>query len=201
MMYFSKKKNFVNFNFKKKNQYDNFFKSSIEKRNDLELKNEAEWIYRSVFEGNIDNLNFSSIVAKIVYVLKFLKRDHFEVPFIYTYRKDYYLPDLKLSDLWEIYDWDEKWEHLQYRKSFLYEKYLSAKVPDEYFILLEESSKETEVQDLYDHFLLHYGTTVEQIQKKKRAQKRDLYSICRKNGIIQLTKVFKLFSPVLVLIF
>lgn len=96
---------------------------------------------------------------------------------------------MRLSDLWEIYDWDEKWEYLQHRKSLLYQKYLIAKVPEEYFVLLEESSKEIEVQDLYDHFLVHFAGIIEQGQKRKRAQKRDIYSTCKKNGLLPFANV------------
>ncbi len=36
-------------------------------------------------------------------------RNHFfEVPFIASYRKEYVEPELDRSDLWKIWQWDEK---------------------------------------------------------------------------------------------
>lgn len=37
-----------------------------------------------------------------------MRNDHFEVPFIAFYRKEYVEPDLGITDLWKIYQWDEK---------------------------------------------------------------------------------------------
>lgn len=86
-----------------------------------------------------------SIVPKIAYVLEFLRKDILEVPFILTYRKDYFMPDLSGSDLWEIYDWDEKWAHLQTKKSAVRELYKNANLSQDLFNLLDQSTTETEV--------------------------------------------------------
>lgn len=34
--------------------------------------------------------------------------DRFQVPFIAFYRKEHIEPDLKINDLWKIWQWDEK---------------------------------------------------------------------------------------------
>lgn len=80
------------------------------------LQEEAEWIYKRVFVRSYPEMAY--IIPKVGNVLRFLQEQNFEVPFISTYRKDYYQP-LKIPDLWEIYDWDEKWAHLQTRKANL----------------------------------------------------------------------------------
>lgn len=40
------------------------------------------------------------------------QEDHLEVPFIWTYRKDYLHPEMKSSHLWFVLELDEKWEAL-----------------------------------------------------------------------------------------
>ena len=37
-----------------------------------------------------------------------MRNDSFEVPFIAFYRKEHIKPDLNITDLWKIWEWDEK---------------------------------------------------------------------------------------------
>eukprot|EP01114_Cavostelium_apophysatum_P013868 TRINITY_DN3454_c0_g1_i4.p1 TRINITY_DN3454_c0_g1~~TRINITY_DN3454_c0_g1_i4.p1 ORF type:complete len:1553 (-),score=591.00 TRINITY_DN3454_c0_g1_i4:61-4719(-) len=156
-----------------------------------ELKEEAEWIFSRAF-SNVEDMLMQSVVPKICFVLEFLRKDHLEVPFIHSYRKDYYLPELKNSDLWEIYDWDEKWAHLQNKKVTVKETYTKNEVPDEYGTMLEQAQTETEVQDLLDHFQLHYGTQIPETGTYKRAIKRDFYRTCIKSNLKEFSKMFGL---------
>ena len=158
-----------------------------------EIKEEAEWIFNSAFKS-IEEFNAQSVIPKIIYVLEFLRKEHLEISYIYTYKKDYYLPDLKLPDLWEIYDWDDKWAHLQNRKSTLKTLYSQAGVGEEYYKLLEESQTEIEVQDLFDNFQLYYGQDLETSNStvQKRAIKRDLYRLCKKSNLLEFTQLFGL---------
>lgn len=134
-------------------------------------------------------MQLSQVIPKIMHVLEFLRVQHLEVPFISTYRQGYYKPDLKLPDLWEIYDWDEKWAHLQARKTTLRQLYLQLNVPDDYMKLLEESQSELEVQDLFDHYQMHFASESTEQPKYKRAVKRDFYRICKSSGITEFAKV------------
>uniref|UniRef100_A0A671S3D1 Transcription elongation factor SPT6-like n=1 Tax=Sinocyclocheilus anshuiensis TaxID=1608454 RepID=A0A671S3D1_9TELE len=56
--------------------------------------------------------NFSrkgpSTIAKIKEALNFMRNQHFEVPFIAFYRKEYVEPELNINDLWKVWQWDEK---------------------------------------------------------------------------------------------
>lgn len=45
---------------------------------------------------------------KIREALRFIKNQHFEVPFIAFYRKEYVESSLHMSDLWKVYQYDEK---------------------------------------------------------------------------------------------
>ncbi|KPM09770.1 transcription elongation factor SPT6-like protein [Sarcoptes scabiei] len=95
-----------------------------------EIREESEWIYRNLYEmptvtkperstGVRNSLAGSrprSVVINIQQILHFIRNDLLEVPFIAYYRKEYYLPELSINDLWLIFRWDEKWCQLQARK-------------------------------------------------------------------------------------
>ncbi|KAL6060672.1 Transcription elongation factor SPT6 [Balamuthia mandrillaris] len=105
------------------------------------LHKEAEWIFNQAFLkqeerhlfGEIMSSSSSSfspasqaiLVPKIINTLEFLHKDHFEVPFIANYRKEYWQKTkhdavgLTLENLWMIYDWDEKFVHWLSRKANL----------------------------------------------------------------------------------
>ncbi len=153
-----------------------------------EIKEEAEWIFSMAFSTE-EGMQAQFVVPKIVYVLEFLRSQHLEIPFIFTYRKGYYLPDLELRKLWQIYDWDEKWAHLQSRKATLRQLYTQANVAAEYFKLLEESQTETEVQDLFDHFQMYFSEELADTAQRKRALKRDYYKLIKKTPVSEFSKV------------
>ncbi|CAJ0958204.1 unnamed protein product, partial [Ranitomeya imitator] len=93
---------------------------------DEELEEEADWIYRNAFstptisqQESCDYLergqvgsNFGrkgpSTIQKIREALNFMRNQHFEVPFIAFYRKEYVEPELNINDLWRVWQWDEK---------------------------------------------------------------------------------------------
>ena len=95
---------------------------------DTEIAEEAEWIYRQCFQKPTisaqepsDSQESStsgdrnaghqplgggknrSAVPEIVEALRFMRNEHFEVPFIAFYRKEYVQPDLTINDLWIVY--------------------------------------------------------------------------------------------------
>jgi transcription elongation factor SPT6 len=56
---------------------------------------------------NID-LKDSRVIPKIKDALNFIRNEFYEVPFIATYRKEFINPELTVSNLWKIYEMDEK---------------------------------------------------------------------------------------------
>lgn len=106
----------------------------VTEANDDELKEEAEWIWKNAFDTctisiqdpdadykedkrqPIAGRKSRSKVNKIKDALDFIRNKKNEVPFIAFYRKEYFVPDLNINDLWVIYKWDEKWCQLQQRK-------------------------------------------------------------------------------------
>ncbi|CAF3525255.1 unnamed protein product [Rotaria socialis] len=82
-----------------------------------ELEEEAEWIYNGAFlkptishqMSEEDTAKNIQVKKKIKNALNYIRNDSFEVPFIAFYRKEHIEPDLKILDLWKIWQWDEKW--------------------------------------------------------------------------------------------
>ncbi|XP_059382416.1 transcription elongation factor SPT6 [Carassius carassius] len=182
---------------------------------DDELEEEAEWIYRNAFstptismQESTDYLdrgtttNFSrkgpSTIAKIKEALNFMRNQHFEVPFIAFYRKEYVEPELNINDLWKVWQWDEKWTQLKTRKqnltrlfqrmqSYQFEQ-ISAD-PDKPLAdstrpldtadmeRLKDVQSLDELGDVYNHFLLYYGRDIPKMQNAARASKKKLKKI------------------------
>ena len=99
---------------------------------DGELDEEAEWIYKHAFvqpplsrqdfhssDSNYSHSKNLSTVSKIREALNLMRNQQFEVPFIAFYRKEFIDPELNISDLWRIFQWDEKWMQLRMRKKDL----------------------------------------------------------------------------------
>ncbi|KAL1252905.1 hypothetical protein QQF64_017598, partial [Cirrhinus molitorella] len=182
---------------------------------DDELEEEAEWIYRNAFstptismQESTDYLdrgtttNFSrkgpSTIAKIKEALNFMRNQHFEVPFIAFYRKEYVEPELNINDLWKVWQWDEKWTQLKTRKqnltrlfqrmqSYQFEQ-ISAD-PDKPLAdstrpldttdmeRLKDVQSLDELGDVYNHFLLYYGRDIPKMQNAAKASKKKLKKI------------------------
>ncbi|XP_051536488.1 transcription elongation factor SPT6 isoform X2 [Myxocyprinus asiaticus] len=182
---------------------------------DDELEDEAEWIYRNAFstptismQESTDYLdrgtttNFSrkgpSTIAKIKEALNFMRNQHFEVPFIAFYRKEYVEPELNINDLWKVWQWDEKWTQLKTRKqnltrlfqrmqSYQFEQ-ISAD-PDKPLAdstrpldtadmeRLKDVQSLDELGDVYNHFLLYYGRDIPKMQNAAKATKKKLKKI------------------------
>uniref|UniRef100_A0A8C7N0I6 Transcription elongation factor SPT6 n=1 Tax=Oncorhynchus kisutch TaxID=8019 RepID=A0A8C7N0I6_ONCKI len=186
---------------------------------DDELEEEAEWIYRNAFstptismQESTDYLdrgattNFSrkgpSTIAKIKEALNFMRNQHFEVPFIAFYRKEYVEPELNINDLWKVWQWDEKWCQLKSRKQNLtrlfrrmqgYQYEQISADPDKPLAdgirpldtadmeRLKDVQSIDELSDVYSHFLLYYGRDIPKMQnaakaasKKKKKKKKKI---------------------------
>eukprot|EP01119_Soliformovum_irregulare_P007094 TRINITY_DN1949_c0_g1_i1.p1 TRINITY_DN1949_c0_g1~~TRINITY_DN1949_c0_g1_i1.p1 ORF type:complete len:1550 (+),score=544.67 TRINITY_DN1949_c0_g1_i1:1495-6144(+) len=162
---------------------------------ETELREEADWIYHKCFHNNEEVVGkMAAIQSKIMNIVEFLRKDFYEIPFIFRYKKGYFVNDLKMVDLWEIFDWDEKWMHFQARRKTLENLFEKAGVDEDHKKLLEEANTEIDLQDLMDHFNLYYAEELREADptKRKRAVKRDMYRTCKKAGIIPMTKNFGL---------
>ncbi|KAG9351595.1 hypothetical protein JZ751_022846 [Albula glossodonta] len=193
---------------------------------DEELEEEADWIYRNAFstptismQESTDYLDrgttssFSrkgpSTIQKIKEALNFMRNQHFEVPFIAFYRKEYVEPELNINDLWKVWQWDEKWTQLKTRKqnltrlfqkmqAFQFEQ-ISAD-PDKPLAdgirpldtadmeRLKDVQSIDELSDVYNHFLLYYGRDIPKMQNAAKANKKKLKKIKEETKKLSLRK-------------
>uniref|UniRef100_A0A674C8C8 Transcription elongation factor SPT6 n=1 Tax=Salmo trutta TaxID=8032 RepID=A0A674C8C8_SALTR len=182
---------------------------------DDELEQEAEWIYRNAFstltismQENADYLDrgpattFSrkgpSTIQKIKEALNLMRNQHFEVPFIAFYRKEYVEPEFNINDLWKVWQWDEKWTQLKTRKQNLrrlfqkmqgYQFEQISADPDKPLAdgirpldtsdleRLKDVQSSDELGDVYNHFLLYYGRDIPKMQNAARSSKKKLKKI------------------------
>uniref|UniRef100_A0A7M4G146 Transcription elongation factor SPT6 n=1 Tax=Crocodylus porosus TaxID=8502 RepID=A0A7M4G146_CROPO len=182
----------------------------VKSAEDDELEEEADWIYRNAFatptislQESCDYLDrgqassFSrkgpSTIQKIKEALNFMRNQHFEVPFIAFYRKEYVEPELHINDLWRVWQWDEKWTQLKIRKqnlTRLFEKMQAYQYeqisadPDKPLAdgiraldttdmeRLKDVQSMDELKDVYNHFLLYYGRDIPKMQNAAKAARK-----------------------------
>ncbi|CAB4018053.1 Transcription elongation factor SPT6 [Paramuricea clavata] len=176
---------------------------------DGELDDEAEWIYRQAFMTMpVSNQDFQdgdkfiqstvtkppTAIPKIREALNLMRNQFFEVPFIAHYRKEYVEPELKIEDLWRVWEFDEKWCQLNTRKknlkrlfeqmqTYQYNKLKEDpdKPLDEDERILEQDDVEKleavqtmeELRDVYSHFMLYYGHEIPAMRLAKKKKPKD----------------------------
>ena len=86
-----------------------------EKRGE-ERYRESKWI-TGMLERNGLMMSFrneDAVIQSVGHVLRCLKEEHLEIPFIYRYRSELFAPgNLEEDDLWKIYDFDTEWADLR----------------------------------------------------------------------------------------
>ena len=170
-------------------------------------------------------------VIRIRDVLKLLRDQLHEVPFIHCYRREYCEPELnEIYDLWTIWQSDEKWMQLQRRKTKLTTLFMDMKNyldnltrkcedysriaeirPLEEFDIAQLKSADTmlQVEDVYQHFLLHYGHYIaglcfflcKQLRCLKPFPLEKLYSIYLPSWAPNSWKDLKMFITYRIMIF
>lgn len=153
-----------------------------------EIQAEAEWIYDRIFPENIHNRQ-KSVISKIGNVLQFILVDYLEVPFISTYRREYWLPDLSRKHLWEIYDLDQRYFFLYGRKMNL-KQMLEKSGNTELAMKVDLLDNEQDAQDFLKYVTLHQLISEESESNVKRPEKRDFYSRAKKLGVTGLIRHF-----------
>ncbi|KAK6047978.1 S1 RNA binding domain protein, partial [Cooperia oncophora] len=116
--------------------------------------------------------------------LKFMRNQLFEVPFIAFYRKELVSNVLSINDLWKVYEWDEKWCHLQNRKKKLVDlmkrmQYYQTEslqnyrrvVSDDDIIEVQNVDTVEALGDLSAQFHVYYGSEVGRMLDWEAAQK------------------------------
>lgn len=85
------------------------------------LKREAEWIYSIIWEQNDQRDNggiqkTQDNYDKIIKVLKMIRNDQFDVPFITKYKLADLLPELGPDHIWKIFNLDIEYGKFEIQK-------------------------------------------------------------------------------------
>lgn len=179
---------------------------------DGELRDEAAWIWDRAFAplaaAGAEAAAARAVgVERIAAVLEFMRRDNLEVPFIARYRQDYWADALQAVHLWDVAEWDERWTHLHQRKRQVEAMFKATQEgtlhPEEALSMLRSVASEEELTDMHDYYNLHVsssaaaapapaGAAAPGTATAKRPVKRDLYSVCRRAGLLNCAKYFGL---------
>ncbi|KAK5973182.1 Transcription elongation factor spt6 [Trichostrongylus colubriformis] len=178
-------------------------RTPVTEADDMELELESKWIYYHAFCSTSISNQKSTILGyvndyhgddrsqcedeareTIKEALKFMRNHLFEVPFIAFYRKELVNSVLPINDLWKVYEWDEKWCHLQSRKKKLVDlmkrmQYYQTEslqnyrrvVSDDDIIEVQNVDTVEVLGDLSAQFHLYYGAEVGRMLDWEAAQK------------------------------
>ncbi|KAI0979818.1 hypothetical protein GJ496_000989 [Pomphorhynchus laevis] len=166
-----------------------------------ELEMESEWIYGALSRQIVDFRNRSSsvlLIKNIYKVLELIRNEFLEVPFIANYRKEYIFPNIKIEDLWKIWDLDEQWSQLNEQRNRLkkaleqthsvqLQRALSSTddnclhnslrpIDDSDIEWLMHASTTEDLNDISSHFRMYYGLDSE---FEKSSQRRQPYCMFR----------------------
>jgi len=179
-----------------------------------ELNREAVYISEKIImerkKYNTDNTNQdslffqeSSIQTAVKDVLRFLREDNYEIPFIFSHRKDFWRDKLIDSDLWLIYDYDEEFQAIESKKKLInsiYENLCNnnsdAKDDKSITEALKQINSVERAQDLLEYIQIIYGSeahnddTQSDGKKLKRPVRGKFYEKMKKAGVGEFVKLF-----------
>uniref|UniRef100_T1IT45 S1 motif domain-containing protein n=1 Tax=Strigamia maritima TaxID=126957 RepID=T1IT45_STRMM len=140
-----------------------------------ELEEEAEWICEMGYFPRI-------VEEKIKGVLDLMRNQNLEIPFIVRYRKEFVEPELKTSDLWRIFQLDERFCQFRKRKSNLLQIFKNA--PNLNFNYLKWARNFDDLNDAHAELILN--------NREVKNRKNDYYSLILRTGIGDLADKFGL---------
>jgi transcriptional accessory protein Tex/SPT6 len=164
----------------------------------------------SIESGRIEDIqpmfHDHPLVNAIAHVLRFIRYENLEIPFIARHRKDYFYPQLQVHDLWRVYDLDEKFLTIEMKKKSLknaFEELRKVSVDaqqDDY--ALEQIKKIATLYDIADlqmYLQLHYGSNLSFLENSKsKLFKKPLWRVtyegAKRNNLDTFAKVFLFFS-------
>ncbi|KAJ3290217.1 Transcription elongation factor spt6 [Borealophlyctis nickersoniae] len=137
-------------------------------------------------------------VAKIVEFFRIL---HFEVPFIYNHRKDYFDGILSRADLWRIYDLDMQFQRLESKRRgtraiFREVTTHSPEAATDTYVdeLLDQANSVEDISDVHGYIQLKYGDALAKVEEGRRsikkARRRTAYDEGISAGFGRLLKLF-----------
>jgi len=149
-----------------------------------ELLEETNWLVEKIMnKNNITSKEQPSLRNKVHKVLEYLRLANCEIMYIWTHKKHEITSEkkneyekseyeLKLSDLWYVYDLDLEWMHIYSRRKYI--KSLLEKL--ESFIPVQKNLKNN-FQKTFDLKILTYYLDYVQFQLKKFVDDQELHQL------------------------
>jgi len=150
-----------------------------------------------------DKFGGISLQTPIRDVLRLLREENYEVPFIFSHRKDFWKDKDKLNDheLWLIYDYDEEFQAIESKKKLITSIYENlcendseAKNDKSITESLKQVNSIERAQDLLEYIQIIYGSDVHndthsEEKKFKRPVRVKFYEKMKKAGVGEFVKV------------
>ncbi|ORX55479.1 transcription elongation factor Spt6 [Piromyces finnis] len=168
-----------------------------------ELNREAAFIEEKILMKR-EKYSNNSLQTPIRDVLRFIREDNYEVPFIFSHRKDFWKDENKLNDheLWLIYDYDEEFQAIENKKKLIMSIYENlcnnnseAKNDKSITESLKQINSIERAQDLLEYIQIIYGSDARNDsqsneKKLKRPVRVRFYEKMKKAGVGEFVKLF-----------
>jgi transcription elongation factor SPT6 len=169
-----------------------------------ELNRESAYITEKILRERPNNYQGAEgiIQSAIRDVLRFLREDNYEIPFIFSHRKDYWKGRLEDYELWKIYDYDEEFQAIESKIKLINSIYeglcnnnSEAKEDRSVTETLKKIDTMEKAQDLLEYIQIVYGDEAEdEIKSDEKSVKRPIrgrfYSKMKKAGVGEFVKLF-----------
>lgn len=143
---------------------------------DDELESEAKWIYQHKDHWKKYSVTEEKVVESIKGVLKLFRKDHYDIPFLNTYRSYLYQQELQASDFYEIYELDKEWNNFLKTKVAIQDRLEAIRTLIPQVEIIDEFlSQATNNDDLEDvHYYLAFQSKINpEIAKKQSSNTRE----------------------------
>ncbi|KAG4101878.1 transcription elongation factor Spt6 [Neocallimastix lanati (nom. inval.)] len=172
-----------------------------------ELNREAIFITEKILRERSNNYNGpvgdeNIIQTAVRDVLRFLREDNYEIPFIFSHRKDFWKDKLEDNELWQIYDFDEEFQSIESKKKSIYSIYddlcnNNSEAKDDRSITesLKQLDSIEKAQDLLEYIQIIYGSDANNEsdtdeKRIKRPLKGRFYEKMKRAGVDKFVKLF-----------
>ncbi|WEJ95053.1 Transcription elongation factor spt6 [Yamadazyma tenuis] len=169
---------------------------------DEEVLNEKSWIGNILYlerQGQMDpnlELPFKDAVGKVI---EFISKDSFEVPFIWTHRRDYLLHAeavvnadgttnevvhslLVEDDLWRIVKLDIEYHSLYEKRTSLEKMVAALNVDDDLLKDIKSLNSMVAIQDFHDYIYFTYSKEIKKLSEQKDSEPVEQTNDDNENG-------------------
>ncbi|KAL0092952.1 SH2 domain-containing protein [Phycomyces blakesleeanus] len=180
-------------------------KKSFEKASIEEVREESSWIARQMCRVRGWDQPPEKFLKSINFIVEFFNREFLEVPHIKDHRRDFFTEidkttgmtteTLTTDDLWEIYDYDYKYQSFADRRDALKDFVAKCHLDDEYVSeWINKMERVEEIADMTDYISLKFSNRINAMHQQSKAPKRptnkSLYEISLQTRIPEFLPYF-----------